>query len=97
MYFKNILIKNPDPQYYNKEVKRLKLKIRKMRNKRKFGQPYQVELKRLSKGLLVATGLTNRSYKTKVDAGQSSVSMLNDAKKIEKVFQRSRTTMVSAL
>jgi len=32
-----ILIKNPDPEYYNKEVKRLKVKVRKMYNKRTFG------------------------------------------------------------
>jgi len=40
--------------YYNKEVKWLKIKVRKVYNKRKFGQPYQVEVKRLSKELLVA-------------------------------------------
>ena len=28
---------NPDPEYYNKEVKRLKVKVRKMYNKRKLG------------------------------------------------------------
>ena len=39
------LSKNPDPEYYNKEVKRLKVKVRKMYSKRKFGQPYQRELK----------------------------------------------------
>jgi len=44
--------KIPDPEHYNKEVKRLKVKARKMYNKRKFGQPYQTELKRLSKELL---------------------------------------------
>ena len=49
-----ILSKNPDPEYYNKEVKRLKVKVRKMYNMRKFGQTYQEELKRLSKDLLVA-------------------------------------------
>jgi len=32
--------KIPDPEHYNKEVKRLKAKARKMYNKRKFGQPY---------------------------------------------------------
>jgi len=48
-----ILGKNPDPEYYNKEVKRLKVKVRKM-YKRKLGQPYQRELRRLSKELLVA-------------------------------------------
>ena len=51
---KKILTKNPDPEYYNKEVKRLKVIVRKMYNKRIFGQPYQAELKRLSKELLVA-------------------------------------------
>jgi hypothetical protein len=30
------------------------VKVRKMNNKRKFGQPYQAELKRLSKELPVA-------------------------------------------
>jgi len=49
-----MLSKNPDPEYYNKEVKRLKIKVRKMQSKRKFGQPYQAELKRFSKELLVA-------------------------------------------
>jgi len=54
MHLKKILSKNLDPEYYNKEVKRLKVKVRKMYNKRKFGQPYQVEPNRLSKELLVA-------------------------------------------
>jgi len=49
-----ILGKNPDPEYYNKEVKWLKVKVRKMYNMRKFGQSYQADLKRLSKELLVA-------------------------------------------
>ena len=49
-----ILSKNPDPEYYNKEVKRLKVKVRKMYNKEKFGQPYKAEMKRLSKELFVA-------------------------------------------
>ena len=49
-----LLNKNPDPEYYNREVNRLKVKVRKMYNKRKYEQPYQRELKRLSKELLVA-------------------------------------------
>jgi len=49
-----ILGKIPDPEYYNKEVKRFKVKVRKMYNKRKLGQLYQRELKQLSKELLVA-------------------------------------------
>jgi hypothetical protein len=87
-----------------------------MYNKRKFGEPFQAELKRLSKELLVAKNKAQetflrsvffftrarpllspgstaalrlivhhvQSYKTKVDAGQSSASMLNDVKEIEK-------------
>ena len=48
------LSKNPGPQYYTKEVKQLKLKVRKMYNKRKFGQYYQADRKQLSKELLIA-------------------------------------------
>jgi hypothetical protein len=48
------LSKNPDPEYYNREVKRLKVKVRKVYSKRKFGQHYQAALKQLSKELLVA-------------------------------------------
>jgi hypothetical protein len=32
-----ILSKNPDPEYYNKEVKWLKVKVRRVHNKKKFG------------------------------------------------------------
>ena len=46
-----ILNKNPYPEYCNKEVKRLKIKVRKMYNKRTFWQPYQAEVKFLSKEL----------------------------------------------
>jgi hypothetical protein len=46
-----ILKKNSDPEYYNKEVKKLKLKlkVRKAYNRRKLGQQYREELKRLKK------------------------------------------------
>ena len=40
-----ILSKNPDPAYYHKEVNWLKVKVRKIHKKGKFGQPYQAELK----------------------------------------------------
>ena len=46
--------KIPDPERFNKDVKRLKVKVREMYRKRKFGPPYQTELKLLSKELLVA-------------------------------------------
>jgi hypothetical protein len=48
-----ILKPNLDPQYY-KEVKRLKVKVRRAYNRRKLGEHYQAELKWLSKKLLTA-------------------------------------------
>jgi len=39
------LSKNSDLVLYNGEVNRLKLKVRKMQNKRKFGQYYQADRK----------------------------------------------------
>jgi hypothetical protein len=33
-----ILKRNPDPEYYNKEVKRLKVKVRRAYNRRKLGE-----------------------------------------------------------
>jgi hypothetical protein len=49
-----ILKENLNPEYYNKEVKKLELKVRKVYNRRKLGQQYREELKRLSKQLLFA-------------------------------------------
>ena len=56
-----ILRKNPDPQY-NKEVKRFKVKVRIVYNKRKLGQRYQLELKRLSKELLAANKTAHETF-----------------------------------
>jgi hypothetical protein len=53
MYFKKILCKNPEPEFCNKDVERLKVNGRKVYETRKFGQLYQADLKRLSKELLV--------------------------------------------
>jgi hypothetical protein len=91
----NILSESLDPERFNKDVS-------KTYRKRKFGHPYQTELKLLSKELLDDKRKAQEifllsSYKTKVEAGQSSVSMLNDVKEREKVFQPSRTKMVSSL
>jgi hypothetical protein len=95
------LSKNPDPEYYNREVKRLKVKVREVYSKRKFGQHYQAALKRLSKELLAAKRLLRRhfyvrSYKTRVVAGQSSINVLKDVKEVEKIFRRSKTKMASS-
>jgi len=40
-----ILKQNPHPEYYNKEVKRLKAKIRRIYIRRKLGEHHQAELK----------------------------------------------------
>jgi hypothetical protein len=49
-----VLRKNSDPEYYNKEIKRLKSKVRKAYNKSKYGGHYSEEMKHLSKQLLTA-------------------------------------------
>jgi hypothetical protein len=49
-----IFRKNPDPEYYNKEIKQLKSKVRKAYNRRKLGVHYLEKLKQLSKQLLAA-------------------------------------------
>ena len=49
-----ILKRNPDPEYYNREVKRLKVKVRRAYNRRKLGEHYNQELRRLSLKLLTA-------------------------------------------
>jgi hypothetical protein len=49
-----ILKQNLDPEYYNREVKHLKVKVRRAYNRRKLGEHYQQELKRLSQKLLSA-------------------------------------------
>jgi hypothetical protein len=41
------ILKKSDSEYYNKKVKKLKLKVRKAYNRRKSGKQYQEELKRL--------------------------------------------------
>jgi hypothetical protein len=71
--------KNSDPEYYNKEVKKLKLKVWKAYNRSKLGQQYQEEMKRLSKQLLLAKRNAQETFvrsvlKMKVSAGLSSTS-----------------------
>ena len=71
-----------------------------MYNSSKLVEEYLAQLIRLSKELLVAKKTAkekfyNRSYKRMADAGQSSVSMLGDAKEIERVFRRTGTMKAS--
>ena len=48
------LRKNSDPEYYNKEIKQLKSKVRKEYNRRKLGVHGTEKLRQLSKQLLAA-------------------------------------------
>jgi hypothetical protein len=49
-----ILRKNPDPEYYSKEIKRMKSNVRKAYNRRKIGVYYLEKLKQIYKQLLAA-------------------------------------------
>jgi len=57
-----ILKPNPDAEYYNKGMKRLKVKVRRAYNRRKLGECYQEELKRLSKKLLTAKRIAQEAF-----------------------------------
>jgi phosphatidate phosphatase APP1 len=61
-----ILKQNPDPEYYSKEVKRLKAKIRRIYIRRKLGEHHQAELKRLSKKLLTAKRIAQETFLSSV-------------------------------
>jgi hypothetical protein len=50
------------PEYYNKEVKNLKLKVRKAYNRRKLGQWYREEMNRLSKQLPLANKTAQKTF-----------------------------------
>jgi hypothetical protein len=59
---RKILRKNSDPEYYNKEIKRLKSKVRKAYNRRKLGVHYVEELKQLSNQLLAAKKSSQEAF-----------------------------------
>jgi len=58
----NILKINSDPEYYNKDIKRLKSKFRKVYKKRKLGVHYMDKLKHLSKQLLAEKKRIQETY-----------------------------------
>jgi hypothetical protein len=75
-----ILRKNKDPEYYSKDFKRLKIKVRKAYNRRKLGEHHLRELKQLSKQLLAAKETSKETFldqyeAKKVNAHLSSTSM----------------------
>jgi len=57
-----ILRKNSDPEYYNKEIKRLKSKVRKAYNRRKLRIHHMEELQQLSKKLLVTKKAAQEAF-----------------------------------
>jgi hypothetical protein len=66
-----ILKQNPDPEYYNKEVKRLRVKVRRAYNRRKLGERYHSELKMLSKKLLTAKRSAQETFLSSVLQNES--------------------------
>jgi hypothetical protein len=57
-----VLRKNSDPEYYNKEIKRIKSKVRKAYNEGKLGGHYTEQLKQLSKQLLAAKNTVQKAF-----------------------------------
>ena len=57
-----ILRKNSDPEYYNKEIKRLKSVVRKAYNRRKLGIHHMEELQQLSKKLLASKKAAEEAF-----------------------------------
>ena len=53
---------NSDPEYYNKDIKRLKVKVRKSYNRRKLGGHHIDKLKQLSKQLIAAKKQAQETY-----------------------------------
>ena len=53
---------NSDPEYYNKDIKRLKVKVRKAYNRRKLGGHHMDKLKQLSKQLPAAKEQAQETY-----------------------------------
>ena len=57
-----ILRKNSDPEFYNKEIKRLNSKVIKAYNKRKLGVRCTEKLKQLTKQILAATKSAHEAF-----------------------------------
>jgi hypothetical protein len=69
-----ILKQNPDIEYYNKEVKRLKVKVTRAYSRRKLGEHYQAELKRLSKKLLTTKRSAQETFLSAILQNESKSS-----------------------
>jgi hypothetical protein len=90
--------KNPDPEYCNKEVKCLKVRVRRAYNRRKLGQRYQAELKPLSEKLWSAKRNAQETLLRSVLQNESKCWLdfyryVKGVNEIVKIFLRSRTLM----
>jgi len=82
-----ILRKNSDAEYYNKDIKRLKVKVRKACNSGKLGVQCMEKLKHLSKQLLAAKKEAFlKSILKSVNAGLIFTNTLKGAKEIGILF-----------
>ena len=86
-----ILKHNPDSECYNREVRRLKVKVRRTYNRRKLGVHYQQELKRISQKLLAAKRNAQETFlrsllKMRVNPGLSFTGMLKDVRGIARIY-----------
>jgi hypothetical protein len=93
-----ILRKNSDPEYYNKEIKRLKSKIRKAYNRRKLGIRHMEELQQLSKKLLAAKKVAQDAFLKSLLSREGKCwsefyKYVKRSKGIGKIFQPSKTHM----
>ena len=73
-----ILKPNPDPEY-NKEVKRLKVKVRRAYKRRNLCDHFQAELKRLSKKLLTAKRNAQETFLSSV--------LRNEGKSLSEIYR----------
>jgi hypothetical protein len=78
-------------------VKRLKVKVRRAYNRRKLGEQYQQQLKRLScqRKEMHRKHSCAHYYKMKVKHGRNFTDMLKDVKGIGRIYLRSETVMDS--
>ena len=62
MKWRHSVRQRPDPEYYNKKVKQLKSKVRKVYNRRKLGEHHLEEMKRLSRQLFATKKYAQDTY-----------------------------------
>jgi len=97
-----IQIKISDSECYNMKVKRLKVTVRKMYSKRKYGQHNQGDLKRLSKELLAVEKKAQKTFLRSVLQNECTCctefhKYINDIMETETTFRRSSPIIARSL